>query len=608
MSEYSSEPRDLRIVIQPRGAVSDYSDAPRCTAVHLVTRSHFIRVEPAELDDHFCHGRVTAIVHGEIFNDLTHPARFVFKHYNGNADALARTLNGAFIVLIIDEERDAVHLITDRVNGRRLFERTTRGARHFSTSLADLAPTSGGIDVTGVAWYLANGTVHNGRTVYSGVRVVERATVISFTANASAARPYWVVDFGSDPSSAPVSDLQATLARLVAEAVRRRVQDEPQVLLSLSGGYDASAIGGALRYDLDYRDVTCFSYAMGAAQPGTDEYRAREMARVMGYRHQLVQAYDGDLVKHIRLNAESSGAYANPCDEITAYESVATTRQHTGNPVFFTGSEWFGDDCMDWAPLRLSQPEDVLQSVGMYDLHRIRWIQHVLPGALYDEMKRGLKNDYDEVWERCPFKDDLYDAKDFMYLDQRLVHHNMPWWLCFPGRFAPVRNPLLDTDILEFMTTVPTALRRDKMLWRQTASQTFPQLFRLPRTRRGSYEFDLKGEFVRHRTAIVGMINSSSSPLDEVLPPDLPLRILDVVCGNKGAELSARTHVINLAKRSIPARLKRRIRSFWPPSAFVPEQAPAVVLRRILVLREAMRIHTQARMNSTGAGACEVAP
>lgn len=568
---------------------------PSGGVIERATRSHVVRVQPDADDDVFVSddGRITVVVHGELLNDLARPARFVHDHYYGDPDTLARSLNGAFVVLIVDEGRDFIYVITDRVNGRRLFARSEEGANLFSTLPADFSSASDGIDVTAVAWYLANGTIHNGRTVYTDVHVVERASVISFNQAGYLARQYWVIDFDSAPSSSSLPEFQAALTQLVAQAVRRCVQDDPDVFLSLSGGYDASAIGGALRFDLDYHGVTCFSYAMGEALPGTDEHRAQEMARIMGYHHRLVQSYEGDFIQHLRLNGEFSRAFANPCDEVSAYDTIARSFDQHGNPVFFTGSEWFGDDCMDWAPLRLSRPADVLQSAGMYDFSRVRWVQQMLPDAVFHEMRSGLKNDYDEVWERCPFKENLYDAKDYVYLDQRLVHHNMPWWQCYPGRFAPVRNPLLDRDVLEFMTTVPTTLRRDKTLWRQTASQAYRQLFRLPRTRRGSYEFDLEREFVRHRSAVVEMIDSSSSPLDELLPPDIALKMLEVVCGNKGAELSAKTHVINFAKRSVPSRLKRRIRSFWPPSALVPEQAPAIVLRRLLVLREALRIQVQ---------------
>ncbi len=558
------------------------------------TQSYAIVIHPAINDDIFesGDGSMTVLVHGELFNDLARPAKFVYEHFDGDIKSLANILNGTFVIVVVDRTRDFIHVITDRVNGRRLFEQTLDNKTVFSTSLELFSSSSKRLDLVGVAWYLANGTVHNGRTVYSDICVVDRASVISFSSRGCHQDQYWQINFDSD-TSLSVTELQEALAHLIKQAVHRQVQDEPDIFLSLSGGYDASAIGGSLRYDLEYDRVTCFSYAVGEARPGTDEHRAREMADVMGYSHELIQAYDGNFIKHLRLNGALSDAFANPCDELSAYSDLSQGFSQVIKPVFFTGSEWFGDDTMSWSPLRLDQPVDVLQSTGMYDFSRIRWTQQLLPSSVYGEMHGGLKEDYEEVWRRCPIKEDLYDAKDYVYLDQRLVNHNMPWWLCYAGQFAPVRNPLLDRDILEFMTSVPTALRRDKKLWRTTATEAYPALFRLPRTRRGSYQFDLDREFLRHKDAVADRINSSSSPLDELLAPDIALKMLDIVCGRQGADLSSKTRMINMAKKSIPPRLKHRVRSLWPPSAFVPEQEPAVVLRRMLVLREALRLHKQ---------------
>lgn len=600
--------RTLHFSIRPNiDDAEAVSFAGRSAGFTRSTHSHAIVIHPAVGDDIFesGDGSTIVLVHGELFNDLARPAEFVYNHLDGDINSLAKILDGTFVIIVVDQSRDVIHVITDRVNGRRLFAQTLDTRFVFSTSLGLFSSSPKRLDSVGVAWYLANGTVHNGRTIYSDVRVVKYASVISFSSRGGQQDQYWQISFDPDLSSS-ATELQATLIQLVKQAIRRRLQDQPDIFLSLSGGYDASGIGGSLWYDFKYDRVTCFSYAMGDARPGTDEHRAREMAGIMEYPHKLLQAYDGNFIRHLRLNGALSDAFANPCDELSAYTDLSQGFDQVSNPVFFAGSEWFGDDSVGWSPLRLNKPTDVLQSSGMYDFSTIRWIQSILPSAVYGQMCVGLEVDYAELWHQCPIKDNLYDAKDYVYLEQRIVHHNMPWWLCYAGQFAPVRNPLLDRDILEFMTSVPTALRRDKKLWTGAVTKTYPALFRLPRTRRGSYKFSLDREFVRHKDAVEEYINSSSSPLDDLLPPDIPLRMLDIVSGRQSANMSSRTRIINIAKQSVPLRWKHRVRSLWPPSAFVPEQAPAVVLRRLLVLREALRLHEQAGALPEGLSGNEV--
>ena len=70
--------------------------------------------------------------------------------------------------------------------------------------------------------------------------------------------------------------------------------------LSLSGGYDSTAILGILRYKLHMENVQCFSY-IHSNKPSNDgdAYLAHKMANIAGYEHRMVQGYGGDILKWI---------------------------------------------------------------------------------------------------------------------------------------------------------------------------------------------------------------------------------------------------------------------------------------------------------------------
>ena len=88
----------------------------------------------------------------------------------------------------------------------------------------------------------------------------------------------------------------------IVAAVRRNVADDPDLFVSLSGGYDATTIVGALSSDLGLSGVQCFSYALGPAAD-SDERCASETAALAGFGYRRFRSYDGDLVHAIEINA-----------------------------------------------------------------------------------------------------------------------------------------------------------------------------------------------------------------------------------------------------------------------------------------------------------------
>ena len=91
--------------------------------------------------------------------------------------------------------------ITDRINSRKVFYSKYKGSYWLSTSLY-LHPTADvDIDPAGIACYLANGVVHNNRTLFDGIRILERACVHKLTVDGFHGTRYWSYEFTNSYSN-----------------------------------------------------------------------------------------------------------------------------------------------------------------------------------------------------------------------------------------------------------------------------------------------------------------------------------------------------------------------------------------------------------------------
>jgi len=463
--------------------------------------------------------QVTLILHGEIYSTNDNQAEFLLKQFIKRGIGFSKDINGSFAVLLIDKRNDTVALITDRINTRKVFCSKYKEGYWLSTSLY-LHPTADvDLDPVGIACYLANGVVHNNRTLFDGVQTLERASVHILTQDGFHATRYWSYEFTKPHSSINEKELRAELSELLVESVKIRLKDNPKVFLSLSAGYDSTGILGIVGSKL--KDVNCFSYAHGEPASNSDEYAAREMASYFGFNHKIVESYKGNILNVIKHNANLGHGRAHLCDEVDAWIEMASDFSLTTPSVLFVG-----DECFGWTDCELNCIIDVLNSVAIYDFNRLSWFQNMLPKGTYDMLCNGLKEDMLQILKRCPTTRDRHDSKDFLYLDQRLNNVILPWREFFAGQFVVVRNPFLDNSILDFMKKIPSHLRCGKRLYKATITEMFPDLFQIERATTASYVPNWGEEFSSQRSAIEAAISSQDSKLDRIIPPEVILRLL----------------------------------------------------------------------------------
>lgn len=538
---------------------------------------------------------VQVVLHGEVYHAASDPVLWVAAQVaERGLGAALDELYGAFVLLVADRGRDVLALVTDRVQARRVLARPAGGGLWCTTGFhpALVAEEGGVLDPVGVAWYLSNGVVYGGGTVYDGVRVLERAHVHTWEGGRLQAEPYWTFRISGTRNSRPEREVAAELGERLMRGAERCLTDAPEVLLSLSGGYDATAIGGLL-HALEADPVESFSYLVGEPDVRADEGVAQAIAAALGVQHRLIQGYDGDLLRHIRDNAHWGRGLCNVSDELYAWQTLATDIARMDHPALFAG-----DECLGWDDVRLRGAEDVLHVVGINGFGGLGWLRSIMPPGDFDVLADGLAAARKRLLTRYPAYEDLHDLKDHLYLDQRLAHLIMPWRQYIAGRLLPVRNPLLDPDVLDAVAALPSRWRRGKALFRRTVAAMFPALFRIPRARRGNYGIALSAEFARHADRIRQHIRAGSSPLDDLVSPDVALVALDAIVRDAGQAPSLRQRVLGAVRERLPRSIKRPIKRYTPP--VVDPVSRGVFLRRWLVLREAVALRDTMAGNEPG--------
>jgi hypothetical protein len=75
---------------------------------------------------------------------------------------------------------------------------------------------------------------------------------------------------------------------------------------------------------------------------------------------------------------------------------------------------------------------------------------------------------------------------------------------------------------MDFIVTLPPHLRHNKQLYRDTISDMLPDLFTIPFASSAGYKMDWTREIIKHKKALIKLVQESRSRLDEfILGEDL---------------------------------------------------------------------------------------
>jgi asparagine synthase (glutamine-hydrolysing) len=468
----------------------------------------------------------------------------LLSRYRECGRAFVRELNGSFVLALLDEEREELVVATDRLATRKLFMLEDAEKSMYSTEIASLASLASTPDRTGVASYLANGCFVSGRTPFEAIRTVAPGTLRIHTNGRLEEERYWRQTFTGEYEGVAERSVGDELRDHLVHAVRLRYDESAPTALSLSAGYDATTILGILKRVLRAKDIDCFSYAHGPIAAGTDEAISQALAAEAGYSFRIIPSFSGQIARVLDANAALGKGIAPVCYEVDAWRSLR--RDYADQRA---ASVFVGDECFGWIDRPLRAASDVLRAVQLNGLEVMPWLTQYCEGSTVVELQTRLERELAEVLGRQRGGTNLHDAKDDLYVTERLCHMILPWRECFAGNVFSVRNPFLDYNILDFVGKLAARQRRGKVLFKRTARRMSPELFRYPRARAASAGSYWERVLSEQAGALARALEEKSSPLDAVIPRESLVRILLDLSGPLKAREATRVSVIAKTKR-----------------------------------------------------------
>ncbi len=204
-------------------------------------------------------GLVQVVFNGEIYNwrelraelaVLGHrfgsesDTEVIVQGYRAWGEGVVARLRGMFAIAVWDVQLQRLLLARDRIGEKPLFYRETDAGLDFASTTTALTALAGGeeIDPDAIACYLAHTFIPGNHTVWTGLRVLPPAHVLTVSPNErGVTRRYW-----SLPQRAPVArrwqDCLAATEAVVMDSVERCLDADVPVGVFLSGGVDSSLI------------------------------------------------------------------------------------------------------------------------------------------------------------------------------------------------------------------------------------------------------------------------------------------------------------------------------------------------------------------------------
>ncbi len=431
-------------------------------------------------------------------------------------DETVRRSHGQFALAVWDSERRVLRAARDRAGKKPFFYAHDGGAFAFASTLhalLELLPRRPDVDPRAIDAFLTYQAVPAPMSVWKGVQALPPAHWLTFDAATGACRVerYWDVSFATK-TSMDEGEVIDEVERIARRAVEDRLVADRTVGIFLSGGVDSSLIAALA---VQSASTPVEAVAVGFDDPAFDERPfARRVARHLGVRlHErllrpdIVNDLPGIIWHYGQPLADVSIVPSHDLSRVARDVMVVALNGDGGDELFGgytrpmaaraaslyrraipSGVRRLADAALhaQTAGLlkraillaragRASAAETFTYDRGFRDVRAAAYSPALLNavGAFDpDEMYRA-------VWNRADGTDDvdraLYGDFATYFPDQLLAKADV----ASMAHSLEARSPLLDTEMIEFAATIPTALRlrgwETKHLLKRLASRFVPR-------------------------------------------------------------------------------------------------------------------------------------
>ncbi len=431
---------------------------------------------------------VALVLAGEFYRDQTivaAPEQWALERYAADGPAFAKNLEGAFVIAVWDVRRRRLLLTNDRFGLYPTYLAHGPGWFFFAPEVKGVlcAPDQPRtLDLVALAEYVRFQHLLGTRTFFEGVAQLEPAVILEYDlADGQMARSqYWSPNDLPHRPNLSFADAAVETGRLLRRAVERLSGDRLRPGVYLSGGLDSRILLGLTTR----RPVTSLTY--GAANSRDVHYAAR-IARAMGSQHHWFDLPTGQWVldyvdRHLALTEGfHSWVHAHGISTLDAARDWIDVNL----------SGWDGGTVMGYGgsiePRQIRAADDLALTTYLFELFNqvCTWpglteaeeqilyppaLRRQLQGAAFDSLREALR----------PYLGLRPDIRaELFYVRQhcgRLTHNMM----AFYRSHVEVRFPFFDYQLFDFLYSLPSELRGDRVLYRAVLQRETPALALIP--------------------------------------------------------------------------------------------------------------------------------
>ena len=370
-------------------------------------------------------------------------------------DAIYTELRGAFALLMMDKARGRVELLTDRDGLLCCYQARSGQSPLMGTSLLLLATLTGAsLDPVGVQEFVHGGAAVNGRSLFSGISRVPKASATTIDADGISSRRLWQMTVHSPYLQDSDKIIVDRMDELFATALRTDLRDAQR------------SFGADLTAGTDSRTV--FAYLLAGGQPvvastagpadNVDVSRARHLAALAGVEHFW---YPADGTNSFDQNDVDD--CVEQCDGAMSPFSLINQRKYfvekarrfdilfggNGGPLFKDHYWLFEFNQID------QSREPNWGRIARFSLTEGPVDQGLFAGGI--DYLPHMERFFLETSERIQGTNN--QKLDFMYFDLKMSSFAAPQF-SFSNRYMDVYHPMCDAKLVEYSLSIRPWIRQ----------------------------------------------------------------------------------------------------------------------------------------------------
>jgi len=448
---------------------------------------------------------IGVFLEGEIFTEnSSNQALEILRYYQIHGEDFASFLNGSFLAMIYDRNKRKVIFANDRTGSRPLFYTHRSNQLLFAPEVKSLLIDNFDqreINEAAIAHFLAMGHLLQDETFFKGIRRLPPASTLIYCEGKLQLNKYWRPFHDRTVTNYNLKHYIENLSNLIETAVQRCTMDheDRRIGLSLSGGFDSRAILHTCHKNS--RSIVTLSHGEKPDKQYSDISIARILSAKLKYKHHYYPIERLDLIKNIfKVVYITDGLTDQIGNFCSGNEFLGSIRNDID--VVLRGDEYFG-----WGGGPFNDT-NALGKCGLFTMSNL--YKPLMTPEQFNQFDTCCEKELKEISDACLLTD-LIDRKDFFLYEHKFPHF---WNVMLYLHLAKheIRNPLLDKDILDFVTTLHPKHRLFRKLFTKTVESMCPELC--------SLGFSMSGNLVDWQRAFLEEVKLREFAYEMLLPCD----------------------------------------------------------------------------------------